>query len=300
MDRNKFEKNMKSSVKFVTAYGIAEDIETSYPKEPLQFPNQTFRTVVPEVINSNNIDTLVMQAGSVEITNIKVNEALMDTSRDMEDYKKQWFEQVEEDSRKLFEIAEDAIRNKPDIKIVIVKRLPRYDCSSQDILGIKSTLSNYANSVYDQLWIKSGSPKNIRIAELQLNVEQPGYLRNLIFGSRSANSFDGIHLNGPGASRHFTYRAVQAIGNIISPHDSKPSARSKPYRQTEVKYKMSKDDHSDCPQVRHQRLLQSKYDHTDCPQTRHQQMLRSDRSYSDAVRGYTYSIPTMNRFNPLN
>ena len=63
---------------------------------------------------------------------------------------------------------------------------------------------------------------------------------------------------------------------------------------------MSKDDHTDCPQARHQRLLQSKDDHTDCPQTRHQRMLLSGRSYSDAVRGYTYSVPTMNRFNPLN
>ena len=35
------------------------------------------------MIENNNIDTLVMQAGSVEIiSNIKVNEALMDTSKD--------------------------------------------------------------------------------------------------------------------------------------------------------------------------------------------------------------------------
>ena len=167
---------------------------------------------------------------------------------------------------------------------MIIKRIPRFDSSSQDILGIKSTLSNFANSVYDQLWTKSGSPGNIKIAELKLNVEHSSYLKSLIFGSRTENKFDGIHLNGQGASRHFTYRAVQAIKNIISPHHRKPSAIPRSHRESTMKYNLGKDDHSDCPQARYQR-----------------------RRYSDVVSGYakptfgyTYSVSTANRFNPLN
>ena len=238
------------------------------------------------MINNNNIDTLVMEAGSIEITNIKVNKALMDTSKDIKEYKKQWFDQVEEDSKKLFKIAEDAIKHKPALKVVIIKRIPRFDCSSQDILGIRSTLSNFANSVYDQLWTKSGSPENIKIAELKLNVEHSGYLKSLIFGSKTEDIFDGIHLNGQGASRHFTYRAVQVMQNIISPHPRKPSPIPRSHRQSAEKYNLGEDDHSDCPQARYQR-----------------------RKYSDVVSGYTtpptaygytYSVSTANRFNPLN
>ena len=301
MDEKKFEKNTNSSVKFVRAHEIAEENKFSFPKEALRYPEQTFEKVVPEVIINNNIGTLVMQAGSVDISKIKVNKAIMDTTKDIKEYKKQWFEQVEEDSKKLFKIAEDAIKHKPELKVVIVKRIPRFDCSSEDILGIKSELSNFANSVYDQLWTKRGSPENIRIAELKLNVEHSSHLKSLIFGSRTENNFDGIHLNGKGASRHFTYRAVQAIQDIISPHHRKPSQIPRPHRQSAAKHNLGEDDHSDCPQARYQRNL-CEDEHSNCPQARYQ-----GRSYSDVVSGYTrpsygytYSVTTANRFNPLN
>ena len=45
------------------------------------------------------------------------------------------------------------------MKVIIVKRLPRYDSSAADPLGIKANLSQFANSVYDQLWFKKGGQK---------------------------------------------------------------------------------------------------------------------------------------------
>ena len=153
---------------------------------------------------------------------------------------------------------------------MIVKRIPRFDCSSEDILGIKSELSNFANSVYDQLWTKRGSPENIRIAELKLNVEHSSHLKSLIFGSRTENNFDGIHLNCIGASRHFiTYRAMQAIQDMISPHHRKPSQIPRSHGQSAAKHNLGEDDHSDCPQARYQRNL-GEDKHLDCPQARYQ------------------------------
>ena len=140
---------------------------------------------------------------------------MMDTNKDIETYKKQWFNQVEQDSKNLFEIAEDAIKKKPDLKVIIVKRLPRSDRSSQDIIGIKQKLSEFANSVYDQLWIKSCSPANINIIQLQLNEGKSTYLNNLIYGNKSDEKVDGLHLRGPGGSRHFTYRAVQCVKPVL-------------------------------------------------------------------------------------
>jgi hypothetical protein len=58
-----------------------------------------------------------MQTGSIEIININVNEAVMDTKKNVDDYKKEWFNQVEQDSKNLFLIAEDAIKTRPDLKI---------------------------------------------------------------------------------------------------------------------------------------------------------------------------------------
>ena len=82
MDLEKFEQDTKTNVTFVKAYGIKEDIESTYPKEAQRFPDKTFKKIVPDVIEKNDVDILVMQAGSIEISNMKVNEALMDTSKD--------------------------------------------------------------------------------------------------------------------------------------------------------------------------------------------------------------------------
>ena len=81
-------------------------------------------------------------------------------------------------------MAQDALRKNNRIgKVIIVKRLPRYDRSSNDILKIKSELSEFANRVYDQIWQKMGSPGNIQIVDIDLQCSSSAYLRNLIFDS---------------------------------------------------------------------------------------------------------------------
>ena len=66
-----------------------------------------FEVVVPKVLQNNDTDTLVLQTGSIEISNIEVNKAVMDTKKPIEEYKKEWFEKVEKDSENLFRIAVD-------------------------------------------------------------------------------------------------------------------------------------------------------------------------------------------------
>ena len=61
------------------AYGISEEVETPYPKEAFRFPERNFSRVVPEVVKDEDVDVLVLQTGSIEISNIRVNEAMMDT-----------------------------------------------------------------------------------------------------------------------------------------------------------------------------------------------------------------------------
>ena len=194
LDKKKFEKDSKVDLKCIKAYSIKEDVETTYPKESFRYPQANFKRMVPEVLKNEEPDILIMETGSIEISNIKVNEALMDTKKSIEEYKKEWFNKVEEDSENLFAIAEEALKKKPDMKIVIVKRLPRYDRSSQDMIGIKEKLSTFANSVYDQSWIKRGCPANIKVVEFQLNSDQSSHLKNIIYDNVKSENFDGVHL----------------------------------------------------------------------------------------------------------
>ena len=58
----------------VKAYCIKEE-------EAARFNDSNFAVTVPKVIEENDTDVLVLQTGSIEITDLKINEAMMDTKR---------------------------------------------------------------------------------------------------------------------------------------------------------------------------------------------------------------------------
>ena len=201
MEKEKFENDVDVELKAVGAYCISEDKDARFPKE-------NFQSVVPKEIAEDEPDILVLESGNIEITNLKVNEAMLDTKKDINTYKKEWFEKTEKNSEDLFNVAEEATKKHPNLKVVIVKRLPRYDRSSTDLLNIKSNLSQFGNSVYDQVWLKRGSPSNIKIVELNLGCKESPHLRKIIYGDQKHNAYVGYHLRGDFASRHFTYWAI--------------------------------------------------------------------------------------------
>ena len=41
------------------------------------------------------------------------------------------------------------------------------------------------------------------------------YLRDIIYGEKGKDNYDGIHFRGPHAGRHFTYRSIEAVKSII-------------------------------------------------------------------------------------
>ena len=287
LDRNKFEHDSNVKLTTVKAYCV---------KEEGNFPKSNFQETVPRVLSKGDIDTLVLETGSIEITNMDVNNAVMDPNKDIKDYKEEWFAKAEESSTELFKIAENAIADNEHINVIILKRLPRFDRSSDDILNIKSKISTFANQTYDQLWLKRGSPQRIHVIDIKL-LENEGYLKNLIYGTHENTKYDGIHMLGRGASRHYTYRAIQAISPIISkPNpDKKLPCFSRKWSNSGVS-RANKDYHQNCPQARYMRQSASQ-----------QPRVRSDRLFSEVLKGssqqetnHTYSVPTKNFFNPLN
>ena len=90
LDINKFEKDTNSNLKIVKAYGIKAENNQ-------RFPASNFTNVVPKVIASEDPDAIVLQTGSIEISNIDVKKALMDPDQNIEKYKNEWMSKVEED-----------------------------------------------------------------------------------------------------------------------------------------------------------------------------------------------------------
>ena len=174
---------------------------------------ENLKNVVPETLRKEDTDILVLESSSIEITDIEVEKAVNDGAKSITEYQKEWYMEAEKSSENLFSIAEDAIAGDCNLNVIIVKRLPRFDRKSKDMLGIKSKLSKFANHVYDQLWLKRGSPTRIHVVDLNLDCEEYPYLKETIFGKPSNPDYDGIRLIGPGASRQLNYRAVQTIKN---------------------------------------------------------------------------------------
>ena len=250
LDKQTFENDCSANVTFVETSQITDNSEASPVSEALK----------------KDADVLVLQGGMTEISNIEVNEALMDTKRSIDDYKREWFEKVEADSCKIFNVAQAAIKKNEALKVVVVKRLPRYDKRSSDLLGIKAELSHFANTTYDQLWLKSGKPQNIKIINVELQTGKYSHLKDLIFGPINSSSYDGIHFRGKGAARHISYRLKQALRPAMLEFGlglGKPVAAGK------------------TPKINGRSV--------------------NTKSYVDAVSKTTsYSVPTSNRFSPLN
>ena len=245
------------------------------------------------IARDSKTDALVLQSGSIEITDINVNEALQDTKKDIREYKKDWFAKIENDSTNLFNIAEEALANSNDIKkVFIVKRLPRYDRAPDDILQIKSQLSQFGNAQYDCLWLKRGSPKNIHIVEIE-GLECSGYMKELVYGNPVRKNYDGVHLRGDGAARQFTYRAIKSLKQILC------RAKS-PSRQRPVHVNDRPNVHNNCPQqqykshVKKNRAKFGKPNYVGAPDVR----LYSEVAAEGSI--HSYQVPTANRFNPLN
>ena len=221
----------------------------------------------------------------------------MDTQRTLDNYKQEWFDKVQQNSEDLFNVAEEAIKKDSNLKVFIFKRLPRFDKGSADLMRIKSQLSEFGNSIYDQLWLRKGSPKNIQVLEFDLGCsgQNRSNLRRIIYGDPNSSYFDGLHLRGRGAQRHFNYRASKALKSALSKY-------VEDNQKIKAMFAKSTNYHGNRPQPQYQRRKISEG----------LSVVRGNnsqpKSYSDAVKSnnqsqtgpYTYAVPTSNYYNHLN
>ena len=286
LNKEKVEQDVNVDIKMTRAYCIQEE-------ENARFKNSNFKAIVPEVVKKECPDILVMQTGSIEITNIDVNAAMMDTSKDISEYKKEWIKKVEKDSINLLNIAQDTLeKNRKLKKVIIFKRLPRHDRSSSDLMGIKSELSKIGNAVYDLELTKRGNPENILVLDLDLVGSK--HFRDVVYGAPSSQNYDGIHLSGKSANLHFTYRVVKAL-------------KTKVFKLTKLRKQSQTENHANCPQANYRKLHTSNQAHSNTGRGFNSRNFQSNkkksyRSYSDAVsQGPTRNTHMgENIFNHLN
>ena len=254
--------------KFVTAkaYSSIYDTVVNVAKQAARFPRANFADVVPAQLSKDNYNSLVLQAGSVDVTNLN--------TRDKPSEYIEYFRQETVISAKnLFQVAENAVHDNPTLeKVLVMKQIPRYDPAQVDPLSLKPALSQlYNNTITDQ-WMKSKCKDKIVIGSH--NIECTGAIKEARYRETKTGKYDGIHLYGSSGRKAYTLSVI----NIL-----------KCSGLTSSEY----DFHQNCPQYKYQ-MRQNRP-----RQDGYKQQGGGNKSKNTIIKHTGFTLSTENRFDSL-
>ena len=126
--------------------------------------------MVPHKLSKDKFDLLlILNCGPNEISNLKTNNHSHENKNMLK-------EKVYQSSEKIIRLASECLDKHPSLKkVVIVIGPPRNDSRNN------AYLSEFANAILDDLWLKMGSPNKIVIGKQDLECE--GDLKFQRFGN---------------------------------------------------------------------------------------------------------------------
>ena len=139
IDIDIIEKAVKGRVRATKAYAATFDNVGTQAKAPAKFPKKNFTDVIPAEVKKEPVDYLLLQSGSVDITNLNTK----DNPKEKSEYFKK---EVRYAAKNLFDPAEKAFSVQPSLKkVVIMTQTPRYDLKAEDPLSLKPVLADIFN-----------------------------------------------------------------------------------------------------------------------------------------------------------
>ena len=253
LDLKVVENAMQSEVRIAKAYSSLDNPKEDDAKEKTRFPEKNFSVVIDAEMKKADTDILVIQAGSVDISNMKIGE---DNLKKYGEYFKQ---ETIISATNLFTYVTNALVSNPGLKkAIILKQTPQYDPKTKDPHSVKSALSQLYNDTLVQLWL--GSIHKSRITLGSHNLDCAGGVREARY--RSKNKYDGLHLDGPSGGKAYTESVLSILreGDLVK--SPPPNYFHKYHKETEKRFTSTKD--------------------------------------TDIRQKQNFSVPTSNRFNPLN
>ena len=193
----------KTTVVTARAYSSVYDIEENVAKYPAKFPKSNFTDVVPAQLNKDEYQTLLLQAGSVDITNLN-------TKDDPAKYLEYFRQQTVISATSFFKSGENALSTHPNLeKVVLMKQTLRYDPCSVDPLCIKPALSQLFNNTVSEQWLKSQYKDKIFIGNH--NIDCMGAIKEARYRDTKSGRFDGLHLIGSSGQKAYTNSVLNIL-----------------------------------------------------------------------------------------
>ena len=257
MDFGALEVATQAQIVAAKAYSSVHDTTKNVAKQPAKFPASNFKDVIPTELKKGAYQSLILQAGSVDITNLNSKD---DPAKYMEYFR----QETVKSAKNLFSAAVDALKVQPTLrKVVIMKQIPRYDPSHVDPLALKPTLSLLFNNTLTDLWMVS--PAKDRIFVGNHNIECTGAIKESRYRHTKSGKYDGIHLFGSSGQKAYTLSVL----NIL---------------QAAKVTSSEQDFHLSCAQFRYQNR-------------RNKTPSRQQFNGRNLNRQEQFSVPTYNRFN---
>ena len=252
----------KAKVRTAKAYSTINDNTNDALKNAPKFPTKNFNDVIENELEKEEADILLIQSGSVDISNLK-------TEGKKAQHTEYFKEQATTSATNLFSSATNAAVNHPGLKkIIIFKQTPRFDITTTTKPGLKQNLSNLFNDTLDELAANSDFKDKIVIGNHDLDCSGGVLLAR--YKDNRTGKFDGVHMYGPSGQKAYT----NSVMKILSSAQLVLSIPPKYYEE---------------------------YDHKHCAQTRYQARQRQNTKQGMNMSNnvYQYTVPTRNRFTQL-
>ena len=185
INKEALEESTNSDITFKKAYTAAYDMKA-------HSPDKNFTEVTNRALANEHFDWIGLQGGACDISNL-------DLSENVEVLKQQAFISASN----MFSLSLKIVNANPTTNVFLMKRTPRVDTNHEDPNGLKSQLSQYADSIYQQLWIEHGCSPQIIIGD-HFIFNCRGENKDKLFGQPNTSNYDGVHFRTNFGKQQYT------------------------------------------------------------------------------------------------
>ena len=159
------------------------------------FPNNNQEYKIPQLLNREMSNNLLIQASVTDITNL---------SKIPKSNKEYLYGTAQDSSVNTMKTVEKTLEKHPLLKIILMKRPPRYDNMSEE--------SEFANFVLDCLGEKARMRFGDRLVVAEHTILYEEGAKDRMYGVKGrTQGYDGIHLRGVEGQEAYTRSVVQIL-----------------------------------------------------------------------------------------
>ena len=191
------EKAIEGDIRIKRAFSSISDIAENEAKYGTKHPDKLIQNVLKDHDSNTQSDVLVIQTGSVDITNLKTAGG---NAQRFSDYHRNHTISAAEN---LFKEVENTLVKYPNLKkAIILKQTPRFDKKNIDPFSVKPAMAQLFNQILDQRWLESAQKNRLIIANHRLECSPGSYETR--YRNRRSGQYDGVHMYGPSGRKAYT------------------------------------------------------------------------------------------------